>query len=261
MPFVMNRGQRIHYTEAGAGPTVVFQHGLLSNAASWQECGYCDALSDAYRVVCIDSLGHGESDKPADPALYARDARVGDVLAVADELGAERIHLIGYSMGGWIASGFALRAPERLASLVVAGWDVADGAQTAAASLGGNLSFEGLLAGAEALAPELVAWVTDDVRPGLEACWDHLADLAGAAGAVAKLEAPVLFWNGAQDPYHDPMERWAAAHGFDFLSVPGDHVSAVFEHAKPSIKGLRAFLERAAGRGVPRPAPSPGGAT
>lgn len=246
MPFAGQRGQKIHYTVTGSGPTVVFQHGLLGSAASWTELGYVSALEDAYRVVCIDSLGHGESDKPDDASLYTRDQRAGDVLAVVDEVGAERIHLIGYSMGGWIASAVALLHPERLATLVVGGWDIVDGAATASESLGGNMTFDGLLEGAGRMAPQLVAWVTDDVKPGLQACWDQLEDLSGVPEAIDALPVPVLFWNGEDDPYHDPMQRWAREHGREFLSVPGDHIGACYQQAAASVQGLRAFLDRQA---------------
>jgi pimeloyl-ACP methyl ester carboxylesterase len=59
MPFAFNRGQRIHYTVEGSGPLVVLQHGLLLNAESWKQAGIVDLLTDSYRVVCVDSLGHG----------------------------------------------------------------------------------------------------------------------------------------------------------------------------------------------------------
>ena len=105
MPFVVNRGQRIHYTVEGAGPLVVLQHGLFSRGGHWKEHGFVDALSDKFRVASVDLLGHGLSDKPTDPALYAQEARAGDIAAVIDDLGYDRAHLIRYSMGGWIRSG------------------------------------------------------------------------------------------------------------------------------------------------------------
>ena len=117
MPFVTNRGQRIHYTLDGDGPLVVLQHGYLSSAADWKTCGYVDVLTEAgFRVACVDSLAHGESDKPTDPDLYALPHRADDIVAVLDDLGADRAHLVGYSMGGWIAGGVAA-APPRAAGV------------------------------------------------------------------------------------------------------------------------------------------------
>jgi pimeloyl-ACP methyl ester carboxylesterase len=93
MPFVSNRGQRIHYTLEGEGPLVVLQHGYLSSAADWRTCGYVDVLTGAgFQVAAVDSLAHGQSDKPTDPALYALAHRAADVVAVIDDLGVERAH-------------------------------------------------------------------------------------------------------------------------------------------------------------------------
>jgi len=167
------------------------------------------------------------------------------VLCVADEVGAERFHLVGYSMGGWIATMVAIQAPERLESLTIGGWDLVDGPASVSKAMGVDMNFDLLLAGASEMAPELTAWVTDAVKPGLQACWDQLTDLTGAAEAVDGLQAPVLLWNGDQDPYHASMEQWAKTHGAQFLSVPGDHIGAIIQSAKPSILGVRSFLDSA----------------
>ena len=106
------------------------------------------------------------------------------------------------------------------------------------------MTFDALLEAVGRVAPQLVAWVTDDMKPGLRACSDQLADVAGASEAIAALDVPVLFWNGADDPNHDPMQRWARDHGREFLSVPGGHYAARYEQAAASVQGLRAFLDR-----------------
>src|ERR1700676_3492958 len=127
MPFALNRGQRIHYTVEGSGPLVVLQHGLFLNAESWKQAGIVDAFNDEYCVACIDSLGHGLSDKPSDPRLYGLEQRAGDIIAVVDDLGAERVHLIGHSMGGWLSVGVAKHHSNRLSSLGVGGWHPVNG--------------------------------------------------------------------------------------------------------------------------------------
>ena len=148
MPFVTNRGQRIHYTVDGDGPLVVLQHGYLSSAADWKTCGYVDVLTEAgFRVACVDSLAHGESDKPTDPDLYALPHRADDIVAVLDDLGADRAHLVGYSMGGWIAGGVATHHPERLASVTIAGWDCVRGVDAASGGLGHHRRRQGAARG------------------------------------------------------------------------------------------------------------------
>ena len=87
MPFAINRGQHIHYTVEGSGPLVVLQHGLLMGASSWRDSGFVGTLADRFCVACIDSLGHGFSDKPSDPELYGEQQRAGDIVAVIDALG------------------------------------------------------------------------------------------------------------------------------------------------------------------------------
>ena len=75
----------------------------------------------------MDSLGHGLSDKPSDPEFYGQEQRSGDIVAVIDDLGYDRAHLIGYSMGGWLSVGLARHHLARLSSLVVGGWDPVKG--------------------------------------------------------------------------------------------------------------------------------------
>jgi pimeloyl-ACP methyl ester carboxylesterase len=247
MPYAVNRAQRIAYEVEGSGPLVVLQHGMFSNRRGWKERGFVDALADAFRVARVDSLGHGESDKPADAALYAQDQRAGDLVAVMDALGAERAHVVGYSMGGWIAVGVAKYFPKRLASLTVAGWDLVDGMETARPpSSPAPITFEGLFGGIRRAAPPLVEWVTPETEPAIRACYDHVHDLAGASEAVLRAGCPVLLWNGQSDPYHDPMQAWAAAHGVQYLSTPGDHLTAMMMGVTGgAARGLRAFIEGA----------------
>ena len=71
MPYVDNRGVRIHYQVEGKGPPLVLQHGFTQSLEGWYRCGYVDALKPKYRVVLIDARGHGKSDKPHERAAYA----------------------------------------------------------------------------------------------------------------------------------------------------------------------------------------------
>jgi pimeloyl-ACP methyl ester carboxylesterase len=120
MPFVQNDDVRVYYEVEGSGPPIVLQHGFSDSLESWRECGYVDALADTNRVILVDARGHGESDKPHDPEAYSLDRMVSDVTAVLDDLGVEKAHFFGHSMGGRIAYGMARYAPKRLLSLLVA---------------------------------------------------------------------------------------------------------------------------------------------
>ena len=224
MPVVSHRGQNIHYETMGEGPIVLMQHGLFSRGNNWLVNGYVKALADEYCVVRVDSLGHGKSDKPHDRALYSREQRAGDLVAVLDALGAERMHLVGYSMGGWMATGVAKHHPDRLASIAIGGWDPI-----------GGISFPGtmrpnirqVLAAARLRLPELVAWVTPEIEPALAACFDALTELEGTREALRALACPVLLWSGDGDGCHDAMKKLAEEERFRFLPTRGDHASAM----------------------------------
>ncbi len=240
MPFVTHRGQRIHYTVEGQGPLVVLQHGLFMDAASWKANGIVDALVGRHRVACIDSLGHGLSDKPADARLYDQQQRAGDLAAVIDDLGEERAAVLGYSMGAWMAVGLAKHHPRKVSSLVVGGWDLVNGVPRTPQ---GPLTFDLFMAFARATAPALVAWVTPDLEPAMRACFEALSQLDGAPEAVLGGGFPVLLWDGAQDPYHAPMQAFAQAKGLPFLSSEGGHVPAIETPGARTIAALAAFLD------------------
>ena len=239
MPFVSHRGQRIHYTVEGAGPLVVLQHGLFMDADSWKANGIVDALKARHRVACVDSLGHGLSDKPTEARLYDQDQRAGDLAAVIDALGEDRAAVFGYSMGAWMAVGLAKYYPAKVSSLVVGGWDLVNGVPKGPQ---GPLTFELFMAFARATAPALVAWVTPEVEPAMRACFEALSQLDGAREAVLDGDFPVLLWDGDQDAYAPPMRAFAAAEGLPFLSSPGGHVPTIETPGAETITALAAFL-------------------
>lgn len=239
MPFAHHRGQRIHYTVDGEGPLIVLQHGLLMNGECWKRGGIVDALRDRYRVACVDSLGHGGSDKPSEAALYHQTQRAGDIVAVLDDLDCERAHLVGHSMGAWLSVGVAKYHPERLSSLVLGGWDFVSGLPPTSR---GPITFDGFMKFAGRTAPELVEWVTPVCEPGVRACFEALGQLDGAREAVAAAGVPVLIWEGRNDPAHDQRKALAEAAGLAFLPTAGDHLGMLLVHGVEAAKAIRAFV-------------------
>jgi pimeloyl-ACP methyl ester carboxylesterase len=69
------------------------------------------ALADRHRVLALDLRGFGWSDAPRDG--YEKEEMATDVLAVLDELGLERVKLVGHDWGGWIGFLLGLRSPQR----------------------------------------------------------------------------------------------------------------------------------------------------
>lgn len=107
---VYAHGVDTFYLEAGHGEPVVLLHGLGSTCSGMLPT--LDNLSRDYRVIVPDIPGFGESSKPIRPYHAGFFARW--LVALLDELGINRAHLIGNSMGGRIAIEAALRSPERV---------------------------------------------------------------------------------------------------------------------------------------------------
>lgn len=110
-------GVRIAFRDQGTGPTVLMLHGLGSNGTSWD--AQASVLSAQYRVIRPDFRGFGESEKPVDPAAYSVDIFADDVYRLLDELGVWPAHVVGTSMGGYMALTLALRGPLRVTRLVL----------------------------------------------------------------------------------------------------------------------------------------------
>jgi pimeloyl-ACP methyl ester carboxylesterase len=87
----------------------------------WRDYGYVDAMKDDYRLILIDARGHGGSDKPHDVEAYDLKPRSADVVAVLDDIGVDKAHFWGYSMGGEVCFGLAKYAPERALSFMIGG--------------------------------------------------------------------------------------------------------------------------------------------
>lgn len=111
-------GRRIGVIDEGPrdAPVVTFLHALGSNADLWR--GDAAALADRFRVVSLDTRGHGASDVVEPAGTF--DDLVADVVAVWDALGIERSAVVGLSLGGMTAFGLALAHPERVTGIVAA---------------------------------------------------------------------------------------------------------------------------------------------
>lgn len=105
------------YLEEGAGPLVLFGHGLLSGREMFR--AQIDALSGGYRCVSIDWPGHGDSGhRPEGWTLYDL---AEDAAAIVDELGAGPAILVGLSQGSMIFTRLALVRPDMVEALVLLG--------------------------------------------------------------------------------------------------------------------------------------------
>ena len=119
MPYAVNDGTRIYYEITGSGPVVLLMHGVGDTSEIWHRLGAVERLAANFTVVTIDLRGLGRSDRPTKPSGYLRDLRRDDTIAVLDAIGADRVHLVGYSLGARNAIYVAAHQPERVASVVL----------------------------------------------------------------------------------------------------------------------------------------------
>ena len=100
------------------GPVVVLLHGFPEFCNGWRR--QIEPLAAAgFRVIVPDQRGYNLSSKPSGVAAYALTELVSDVMAIADQLGREKIFLAGHDWGAVVAWGTALLHPQRLAKLAV----------------------------------------------------------------------------------------------------------------------------------------------
>jgi len=108
-------GQNIRYFEGGQGPAVIFLHGLGAVKEVW--LANLPALSGKYHVYAIDQLGFGHSDKPL--IDYKISTWVDFLQAFMQSQNIGKATIVGNSVGGWIATEFAVAHPEMLDKLVL----------------------------------------------------------------------------------------------------------------------------------------------
>jgi pimeloyl-ACP methyl ester carboxylesterase len=110
-------GLALHLLEwSREGVPLLLLHGFGNEAHLWDD--YAPSVAPYYRVLALDLRGHGDSGW--DPGgRYGTGAMVSDLEALTAELGIGRLVLVGFSMGGRVATAFAGRHPERLAGLVL----------------------------------------------------------------------------------------------------------------------------------------------
>jgi 2-hydroxy-6-oxonona-2,4-dienedioate hydrolase len=108
-------GQNIHYIEIGQGPAVILLHGLGAVKEIWWPS--LSALSAKYHVYAIDQLGFGHSDKPL--IDYKIATWVDFLQEFMRSQNIPKASVVGNSLGGWVATEFAVQHPEMVDNLVL----------------------------------------------------------------------------------------------------------------------------------------------
>ena len=213
-------GYRIGYADAGGGGAtpIVFLHGVGSDKSVWHP--QLAHFGRDRRAIAFDYPGYGDSD-PA-PHGTTRDDYAAAILFAMTELGVERAHVCGLSLGGVIAIALHHAAPERCASLILAdtfakhpdGRAIYDRSTAASGDMRAMAEARTDVLLAQPIDPAVRAEVIETMakidpaafRIGAEAVW--LADQAARAQAI---RVPALVICGAEDTVTPPALSHALA--------------------------------------------------
>ena len=205
-------GLAIHSSSVGAGPTIVFVHGWTCDSSSWT--GQVPSFAKDYRVITLDLPAHGRSASPQDGKL-SMDLFARAIEAVRAEVGAgaDRIVLVGHSMGAPVIRQYAHLYPNRVAGLVAV-----DGPLDMRAFAEPPPGFPPPLTGPEGLAaregmirsmfiPETPAALQEKILAMMLA-----APEATAVGAMNAMFDPAVRWTGVIDS--PALSVWAGTATF-----------------------------------------------
>jgi 2-hydroxy-6-oxonona-2,4-dienedioate hydrolase len=115
LTFPVVNGVRTRVLTAGNGPALLLLHGTGGHLETYQK--NVTELSEHFRVIVPDMIGHGYTDRP--DVDYTLDDYADHLFALLDHFDAPTAYLSGESIGGCIAAWMALRSPERAAALVL----------------------------------------------------------------------------------------------------------------------------------------------
>jgi pimeloyl-ACP methyl ester carboxylesterase len=250
-------------------PTAVLVHGNGGHAHWWD--ALVPALVPGWRLVVPDLRGHGESDRPREPA-YRIDDYDRDLGAILDALGPDGAALVGHSMGGRITTWFAAHRPERVRGLALLDTRLTAIDPKMAAiwrgRVAGTREGRGYPSRAEALAafrfvpdesgvaPEIVAdlahhavfergpgdWTFRFDRAVLALDGDGAGDLTGL---LSRIRCPIVVMNGEQSMLSGGPEEAALRRARPDCSVrrfAGAH-HFLISNPRPVGEALREFLD------------------
>jgi len=262
MSQVLVNGVTLYYEIHGTGEPLVLIEGL--GYASWSWFRQIEVLSNSYRVVSFDNRGVGKSDKPDIP--YSIELMADDVALLLESLSIEKAHVLGVSMGGYIAQQLAIRYPQKVKSLVL-GCTSFGGPQSipiTEQALQSMLSVEGLNPEAiirqgfkAAISPQfisaypevvdqLVAWRLDNPTPRY--AWERQFAAASAFNLetqLNKIKVPTLVMTGSEDIVIPPQNSDLLAErisGARLVIIPGSGHLFFIEKAEEFNATVLEFL-------------------
>lgn len=247
------------YIERGEGEVLVLVHGVGLNAAAWGP--QIEQFAQSHRVIAIDMLGHGESAAPAAGASLAD--YVEQIRQLLDDLSIGSANVVGHSMGGLVAIGFALAHPSRCLRLGVFNsvYERDSARRAAVESRAAEIVQSGTLGN---VAQPIERWFGHDVHsPMAELVRNWLLAMDPQSYAVAyrlfatsdrafsgklgNLKMPALFATGELDPNSTPEMAKAMAEatpGAELAVLPGQRHMMTLASPQTSNELIARLLAR-----------------
>jgi 3-oxoadipate enol-lactonase len=258
-------GAELNYVSAGSGAPLVFLHPIAMRLEFWGEVAA--ELGPDYRTICVDLRGHGRNAPTAEP--YSIQDLASDVVALARRLGLPPAVFVGCSLGGMVAQGVAIAAPELVAGLVLsntthrtseAGAEVMRGrARRCLDDMPGAVASDierwftpAFRAGAPDKVEEVRRWALANDRRTVANGWLAIAALDNEA-AAAKIDVPVLAMTGSLDPAAPPEGTRAMQRAFPnarYLELPGAGHFAPVEQPRAFAEAVEGLARQAATAGT-----------
>jgi 3-oxoadipate enol-lactonase len=260
--YARNGDIRLAWEEQGAGDAVLLVQGLGYTREGW---GATPALlAERFRVITFDNRGMGASDIAPPP--YSIEELAADAVAVVDAAGLARVHVVGVSLGGFIAQELALGHPDRVDRLVLgctspggpSAYPMPERTVRAFEQFMERPGEEGLLV----LVKNAIADANVEARPELvdevyryrlanppdPAAWQAQALVGMTFDAHARLRdisAPTLVLTGTEDAVVDPRNSEllaAAIPGAQLRTIAGAGHLVFWEESEQFVETVAAFL-------------------
>ncbi|CAN5788595.1 alpha/beta hydrolase [soil metagenome] len=239
---------RVYYEVEGSGPAIILYAGFINAIRNWRDLGYVDGLRDDYTLVLVDPRGHGKSDAPDDPKQYVITKMAADVQVVLDELGIDRAHLLGFSMGARAGYWLAHLAPERLITLMTIGGPVHPPTGHISPMIDaferGPAATADAWAATTATMPDAVREqiLENDTRPFIRMVQARREE-ASVEEHLPTLEMPVLVYAGQDDVvYEEAKLTGQLIPQSTFVSIPDLDHNQSFYRSDLALPYIREFL-------------------
>jgi 3-oxoadipate enol-lactonase len=251
-----------YWEEHGAGPPLVLIHGLGGSAAIWQKVA--GQLAEEFRVIAYDLRGLGQSTTPPPP--YTLTMLVADLHGLVEGLGLDRVALVGHSLGGAVALGYAAEHPERVSAVVgiAAPSHTPEEQRSMLAGRAESARKRGMLAIADVHAASGLPEAFKEAHPeetavyktilargdpeGYAALCEVIADIDLTA-QLGRIRAPVLLMQGALDrivPQEAARETASRLAKCEYVQLEGCGHVIPFERPEELVARVREFVGRSA---------------